>query len=55
MLVWLWRGPAAVALIGPLAWEPPYALGVSLKRPKKEKRERKRKKAYLSPKERTGL
>ena len=28
-LLWLW--PAATALIGPLAWELPYALGVALK------------------------
>ena len=31
-LLWLWRRPAATALIRPLAWEPPYALGVALKR-----------------------
>ena len=24
-LLWLWGGPAAAALIRPLAWEPPYA------------------------------
>ena len=24
-LLWLWCRPAATALIGPLAWEPPYA------------------------------
>ena len=24
-LLWLWRSLAATALIGPLAWEPPYA------------------------------
>ena len=24
-VLWLWRSPAAVALIPPLAWEPPYA------------------------------
>ena len=35
-LAWLWLWPAAVALIGPLAWEPPYASGVALKRPKKK-------------------
>ena len=34
-LLWLWRRLAAVALIRPLAWEPPYAMGVALKRPKK--------------------
>ena len=39
-LLWLWCGPAAVAPIGPLAWEPPYAVGVSLKRPKKKKKKK---------------
>ena len=24
-LLWLWRGPVATALIGPVAWEPLYA------------------------------
>ena len=28
----LWCRPAAVALIRPLAWESPYALGVALKK-----------------------
>ena len=27
-LLWLWHRPAATAMIGPLAWEPPYAMGV---------------------------
>ena len=31
MWLWLWRRLAAVARIGPLAWEPPYAAGVALK------------------------
>ena len=31
-LVLLWCKPAAVALIGPLAWEPPCAEGAALKR-----------------------
>ena len=26
LVLWLWHAPAAVAPIGPLAWEPPYAL-----------------------------
>ena len=30
-LLWLWRGPAAVAPTGPLAWEPPHAAGAALK------------------------
>ena len=33
-LLWLWCRPAAVAPIGPLAWEPPYVVGVALKRQK---------------------
>ena len=28
-LLWLWCRLAATALIGPLAWEPPYAMGVA--------------------------
>ena len=31
ILLWLWHRPAAVALIGPLAWKPPYAVGTALK------------------------
>ena len=34
-LLWLWRRPAAVALFQPLAWEPPFATGMALKRQKK--------------------
>ena len=34
-LLWLWCRLAATEPIGPLAWEPPYATGVALKRPKK--------------------
>ena len=30
----LWCRPAAIAPVGPLAWEPPYAMGAALKRPK---------------------
>ena len=33
-LLWLWCRPAAVALNQPLAWEPPYASGETLKRKK---------------------
>ena len=28
-LLWFWRRWAAVALIRPLAWEPPYAAGAA--------------------------
>ena len=30
-LRWLWCGLAAATLIRPLAWGPPYAMGVALK------------------------
>ena len=36
-LLWLWHRPAAVAPIQPLAWGPPYAKGVALKKKKKRK------------------
>ena len=36
-LQWLWHRPAAIALIHPLAWEPPSATGAALKRKKKKK------------------
>ena len=32
MLLCLWRGSATVALVQTLAWEPPCAIGVALKR-----------------------
>ena len=41
-LLWLWRRPAAAAPIGPLAWEPPYAMGVVLEKDKKTKKKKKK-------------
>ena len=35
---WLWCRPAAKALIGPLAWEPPCAAGAALKRKRQKKK-----------------
>ena len=35
-LLWLWGRLVATALIGSLAWEPPYAVGAALKRQKKK-------------------
>ena len=32
--LWLWHRPAATATVQPLAWEPPYAMRVALKRQK---------------------
>ena len=42
-LLWLWCRPAATALTGPLAWEPPCAMGVALKRQKTEKKKEREK------------
>ena len=39
-LLWLWHRLAVIALIGPLACEPPYAMGMVLKRQKKRKKEK---------------
>ena len=36
-LLWLWHRPATTVPIGPLAWEPPYAMDVALKRQKTKK------------------
>ena len=35
-LLWLWHRPAATAPIGPLAWEPPCAMGVAPKEKRKK-------------------
>ena len=37
--LWLWCRLAAIALIRPLAWEPPYAMGVALEKTKKKKKD----------------
>ena len=37
-LLSLWCRPAAIAPIGPLAWEPPYAAGAALKKERKRKK-----------------
>ena len=38
VLLWLWYRPAATALIEPLAWEPPYTAGATLKKKKRKKK-----------------
>ena len=38
MLLWLWRRPAATALIRPLGWEFPYAVGVAQEMVKRQKK-----------------
>ena len=40
-LMLLWHRPAATAPIQPLTWEPPYAVGVALERPKNKNKKTK--------------
>ena len=47
MLLWLWCRPAAAAPIQPLAWEPPCAAGVPLKKKKKERKKKEKKSEAL--------
>ena len=47
-LPWLWWRPAAVAMIRPLAWEPPHAASAALKRQKTKKQKTKTKKQRVS-------
>ena len=42
LALWLWCRLAATAPIRPLAWEPPYAMGVALEKTKKEKKKTKK-------------
>ena len=37
VLLWLWCRPVAIAPIGPVAWEPPYAAGAALEMAKRQK------------------
>ena len=39
-LLWLWCRPAATALIQPLAWEPPYAIGAAKEKAKRQKKKK---------------
>ena len=43
-LLWLWRRPAATAVIRHLSWEPSYAMGMALENDKKTKKKKKKKK-----------
>ena len=47
-LLWLWRRLVAPAPIRPLAWEPPYAVGVTLKKQNKKKTKNKKKEIGVS-------
>ena len=41
--LWLWYRLAAVAPIGSLAWEPPFVMGVAIKRQKTKDKKKKKK------------
>ena len=43
-LLWLWHRPVATAPIRPLAWEPPYAVGLALEKNKQTKKKQTKKK-----------
>ena len=40
--LWLWCGPVAAAPIGPLAWEPPHAVGAALEKTGRQKKKKKK-------------
>ena len=50
-LLWLWRRPVAVVLIGPLAWEPPYTMRAALEKAKRQKNKNKKYKNIKNPRE----
>ena len=49
-LLWLVHGAAATALTQPLDWEPLYAMGVALKRQKRQKKTKTKTKKGIYPK-----
>ena len=42
VLLWLWCRPVATPLIGPLAWEPPRAVGAAQEIAKRQKEKKKK-------------
>ena len=44
LLLWLWCRLVATAPIGPLAWDPPYAVEAALEKAKKKKRKKEKEK-----------
>ena len=47
LVLWLWHRAATTAPIRPLAWVPPYAMGVALKRHVQKKKKKKLKKRNI--------
>ena len=48
-LLWLWCRPVVTALIQPLAWQPPYVMGVALKIQNKQTNKKNKKIPLLKP------
>ena len=47
-LLWLWRRLATTAPIGPLDWDPPYAMGAAQEKWQKDKKKKKKRKKKIS-------
>ena len=47
VLLWLWCRLAAAALIRPLAWELPHAVGAALEKAKRQKKKKKTEKQQI--------
>ena len=54
-LLWLWRRPAATALMQPVTWKLPYATCAALQKKKKKEKEKKEKTETDSQIQRTDL
>jgi len=52
-LLWLWRRPAAIALIEPLVWELPCAVGAAQEMAKRQNKNKNKKKKTTEPEFRT--
>ena len=50
-LLWLWRRPAATALIPPLAWEPSHAAGAAQEKAKKQNKTKQKTKHSITTKQ----
>ena len=48
-MLWLWHRLAATAPVRPLAWEPPYAIGVALEETKRQKKKKKKTQKKKTP------
>ena len=55
VLLWLWCRLAAEALIRPLAWEPPCAMGAALEMAKKKRKKERKEIGKESSKKEMGL